>query len=54
LGFRVASSHAGSSVQVYLDDDTTLVTLPAGQHRLILAFPTDYVNINWISFAPRG
>jgi PKD repeat protein len=27
------------------------VTLPAGQHRLVLKFPTDYVNINWISFA---
>jgi PKD repeat protein len=73
-GFRVASSHAGSSVRVYLDDGTTPiatvnipntgdwpvfqtvpvpVTLPAGQHRLILAFPTDYVNINWISFPPR-
>ncbi|WP_440950736.1 PKD domain-containing protein [Methanosphaerula subterraneus] len=74
-GFRVASSHAGSSVQVYLDDGTTpvamvnvpntgdwpvfrtvpvQVTLPAGQHRLKLAFPTDYVNINWIGFAQRG
>ncbi len=30
------------------------VTLPAGQHRLVLKFPTDYVNINWISFAQRG
>jgi PKD repeat protein len=73
-GFRVASSHAGSSVQVYLDDGTTPiatvnvpntgdwltfqtvpvpVTLPAGQHRLSLLFPTDYVNINWISFPPK-
>jgi PKD repeat protein len=71
-GFRVASSHSGSSVQVYVDDGTTPVatvsvpntgdwpafrtvqvpvTLPAGQHRLKLAFPTDYVNINWIAFA---
>jgi L-ascorbate metabolism protein UlaG (beta-lactamase superfamily) len=71
-GFRVASSHFGSTVQVYVDDGTTPVatvnvpntgdwpafrtvqvpvTLPAGQHRLKLAFPTDYVNINWISFA---
>ncbi|WP_052292253.1 PKD domain-containing protein [Methanosphaerula palustris] len=71
-GFRVASSHSGSSIQVYVDDGTTPVatvsvpntgdwpafrtvsvpvTLPAGQHRLRLAFPTDYVNINWISFA---
>jgi PKD repeat protein len=74
-GFRVASSHAGSTVQVYVDDGTTpvatvsvpntgawpvfqtvsaLVTLPAGQHRLVLKFPTDYVNINWITFALRG
>ncbi|WP_440950166.1 PKD domain-containing protein [Methanosphaerula subterraneus] len=74
-GFRVASSHSGSTVRVYVDDDTTPVatvsipntgdwpvfqtvsvpvTLPAGQHRLSLLFPTDYVNINWISFAPRG
>ncbi|XYY34343.1 carbohydrate-binding protein [Methanosphaerula subterraneus] len=30
------------------------VTLPAGQHRLRLAFPSDYVNINWISFARTG
>nr|WP_330217428.1 PKD domain-containing protein [Methanosphaerula palustris] len=70
-GFRVASSHSGSTVQVYVDDGTTPVatvsvpntgdwpafqtvsmpvTLPAGQHRLMLKFPTDYVNINWISF----
>jgi PKD repeat protein len=70
-GFRVASSHSGSSVLVYVDDGTTPVatvsvpntgdwpvfrtvsvpvTLPAGQHRLVLKFPTDYVNINWISF----
>ncbi|WP_440950380.1 PKD domain-containing protein [Methanosphaerula subterraneus] len=74
-GFRVASSHAGSSVQVYLDDGTTPVAtvnvpntgdwlafqtvqvpvaLPAGQHRLKLAFPTDYANINWIDFTPRA
>ena len=74
-GFRVASSHAGSSVQVYVDGSTTPVatvtvpntgdwpvfqtvpvpvTLPAGIHRLKLAFPTDYVNINWISFAQRS
>jgi PKD repeat protein len=74
-GFRVASSHAGSSFQVYLDDGTTPiatvnvpntgdwlafqtisvpVTLPAGQHRLKLAFPTDYANINWIDFTPRA
>jgi PKD repeat protein len=74
-GFRVASSHAGSTVQVYVDDGTTpvatvsvpntgdwpvfqtvsaLVTLPAGQHQLVLKFPTDYVNINWITFALRG
>jgi len=73
-GFRVASSHTGSSVQVYVDDGTTPVatvtvpntgdwpifrtvsvpvTLPAGQHRLSLLFPTDYVNINWISFPLR-
>jgi len=71
-GFRVASSHAGSSVQVYIDGGATPVatvtvpntgdwpvfrtvsvpvTLPAGTHRLKLVFPTDYVNINWISFA---
>jgi PKD repeat protein len=71
-GFRVGSSHAGSSVQAYLDDGTTPiatvnvpntgnsgafqtvavpVTLPAGQHRLVLKFPTDYTNINWIAFA---
>ncbi|WP_236610359.1 PKD domain-containing protein [Methanosphaerula palustris] len=71
-GFRVASAHAGSSVQVYLDDGTTPiatvnvpntgndatfqtlqvpVTLPAGQHRLKLAFPGNYANINWINFA---
>jgi PKD repeat protein len=71
-GFRVASSHSGSTVQVYVDDGTTPVatvsvpntgdwpafrtvqvpvTLPAGQHRLRLSFPTDYVNINWITFA---
>ncbi|WP_052292252.1 PKD domain-containing protein [Methanosphaerula palustris] len=70
-GFRVASSHSGSSIQVYVDNGTTPVatvsvpntgdwpvfrtvsvpvTLPAGQHRLRLSFPTDYVNINWISF----
>jgi PKD repeat protein len=74
-GFRVASSHAGSSVQVYVDDRTTPVAtvnvpntgdwpvfqtvsvpmvLPAGQHRLVLKFPTDFVNINWITFALRG
>jgi len=74
-GFRVASSHASSSVQVYVDGGTTPVaivtvpntgdwpifrtvsvpvTLPAGQHRLKLAFPTDYVNINWVSFTPQG
>ena len=74
-GFRVASSHTGSSVQVYVDNGTTPVatvnvpntgdwpifrtvsmpvTLPAGQHRLLLRFPTDFVNINWISFALRG
>ena len=74
-GFRVSSSHAGSSVQVYVDSGTTPiatvnvpntgdwpafrtvsvpVTLPAGQHRLVLKFPTDSVNINWIVFAPRG
>ncbi|WP_330217427.1 PKD domain-containing protein [Methanosphaerula palustris] len=74
-GFRVASSHAGSTVQVYVDGGTTpvatvtvpntgdwpvfqtvsaQVTLPAGQHRLRLVFPTDYVNINWITFALRG
>jgi PKD repeat protein len=71
-GFRVASAHAGSSVQVYLDDGTNPittvnvpntgndaafqtvqvpVTLPAGQHRLKLAFPGNYANINWINFA---
>ncbi|ACL17090.1 PKD domain-containing protein [Methanosphaerula palustris] len=71
-GFRVASAHAGSSVQMYLDDGATplavvnvpntgndaafqtlqvLVTLPAGQHRLKLAFPGNYANINWINFA---
>jgi hypothetical protein len=71
-GFRVASSHSGSTVQVYVDDGTTPVaavnvpntgdwpvfqtvsvpvTLPVGQHRLRLAFPTDYVNITGISFA---
>jgi len=74
-GFRVASSHSGSSVQVYFDDGTipvatvnvpntgdwpafqtvqVPVTLPAGQHRLKLTFPTDYVNVNWITFALRG
>ena len=74
-GFRVASSHSGSSIQVYVDDGTTPVatvtvpntgdwpvfqtvsvpvTLPAGQHRLKLSFPTDFVNINWITFALRG
>ncbi|ACL17370.1 PKD domain-containing protein [Methanosphaerula palustris] len=71
-GFRVASSHTGSSVQMYVDDGTTPVatvsvpntgdwpvfqtvqvpvTLPAGTHRLKFSFPTDFVNINWISFA---
>ena len=30
------------------------VTLPAGTPRLVLKFPTDFANINWISFAPRG
>ncbi|ACL17224.1 PKD domain-containing protein [Methanosphaerula palustris] len=74
-GFRVASSHAGSSVLVYVDDETTPVAtvtvpntgdwpifrtvsvpviLPAGTHRLKLSFPTDFVNINWITFAQRG
>jgi PKD repeat protein len=73
--FRVASSHAGSSIQVSVDDGTTPVatvsvpntgdwpvfqtvsvpvTLPAGQHRLKLSFPTDYVNINWITFVPKA
>jgi hypothetical protein len=56
-------THAGSSVQVYVDNGTTPVatgnvsvlgTLPAGQHRLKLSFPTDFVTINWINFAPRG
>jgi hypothetical protein len=71
-GFRVASSHSGSTINVYVDDTTTPVatvnvpntgdwpafrtvqvpvTLPAGQHRLKLSFPTDYVNINWVTFA---
>jgi PKD repeat protein len=71
-GFRVASSHSGSTIKVYVDDGTTPVatvnvpntgnwpvfqtvsvpvTLPAGQHQLKLSFPTDYVNINWVSFA---
>nr|WP_330217438.1 PKD domain-containing protein [Methanosphaerula palustris] len=71
-GFRVASSHSGSSIKVYVDDGTTPVatvnvpntgdwpsfqtvsvpvTLPAGQHRLKFSFPTDYVNINWVTFA---
>ncbi|WP_440950704.1 PKD domain-containing protein [Methanosphaerula subterraneus] len=74
-GFRVASTHTGSTIQVYVDDGTTPVatvtvpntgdwpvfqtvqvpvTLPAGTHRLKLMFPADYVNINWITFAPRG
>ena len=30
------------------------VTLPAGQHRLVLKFPTDYTKINWIAFAPKA
>jgi hypothetical protein len=30
------------------------IPLPAGQHRLVLKFPTDYVNINWITFTSRG
>ncbi|WP_440950858.1 PKD domain-containing protein [Methanosphaerula subterraneus] len=71
-GFRVATSHDGSSIKVYLDDGTTPiatvnvpntgysaafqtvsvpVTLPAGAHRLKFSFPTDYVNLNWITFS---
>lgn len=74
-GFRVASSHADSSVLMYVDDGSTPVatvnipntgewpvfqtvsvpvTLPAGTHRLVLKFPTDFVNINWINFTPMG
>ncbi|ACL17263.1 Carbohydrate binding family 6 [Methanosphaerula palustris E1-9c] len=73
--FRVASSHFGSSILVYVDNGTTPVAnvsvpntgdwqifktilvsipLPAGQHRLVLKFPTDNVNINWITFTSRG
>ncbi|WP_440951263.1 carbohydrate-binding protein [Methanosphaerula subterraneus] len=74
-GFRVASSHAGSSVRVYLDDGTTPIAtvnvpnigdwlafrtvrmpviLLARQHSIVLKVPTDYVNINWISFTLKG
>lgn len=74
-GFRVGSSHSGSTVQGYVDDGTTPVAtvnvpntgawpiiqtvsvpmvLSAGQHRLKLAFPTEFVNLNWITFTLRG
>jgi hypothetical protein len=49
-GFRVASSHADSSVEMYVDGWATPVSTP----QFVLKFPTDFVNINWINFAPMG